>query len=359
MAGRLPTALAVAMVSLLTPIAADRGAASAARCCRATSCRTWRAWRPSRIPTWATREGSPRAARGRSGSRITAPVSSTLYVVPGAGNTAVSVNPLTVNIPTPLSPIGAKPTATSFTPIPPVAPSRSPARTRQGRPHQGPRCFCSRPRTGRSRVGIPESIRVAGSRARTARARLRSQPSTTHRPASPTPGPSPAGRPALCIRGWRSTPVAHRSSPGIRTARPCSMPPTSAPGRLRSMTANSAYSRGRFAQANALRTGIRTGRGGRHKAKAHDQRRATNRRRRSIGRGKRRPTTTDRMAEFHLTRGAVRPESHHQAGGELFVWHGCPSVRAPGDVLSTERTHAARNRMCMSLFEGPAASRSA
>jgi uncharacterized protein (TIGR03118 family) len=39
---------------------------------------------------------------------------STLYVVPGAGNTPVSINPLVVNIPTPVGPTGGTPTGTVF-----------------------------------------------------------------------------------------------------------------------------------------------------------------------------------------------------------------------------------------------------
>src|SRR5262245_49079202 len=39
---------------------------------------------------------------------------STLYLVPGAGNTSVSINPLTVNIPTPVGPSGGTPTGTVF-----------------------------------------------------------------------------------------------------------------------------------------------------------------------------------------------------------------------------------------------------
>lgn len=41
---------------------------------------------------------------------------STLYNVPGAGNTAVSISPLAVSIPTPVSPTGGTPTGTVFNP---------------------------------------------------------------------------------------------------------------------------------------------------------------------------------------------------------------------------------------------------
>ena len=55
----------------------------------------------------------------------------TLYQVPGAGSTPVSINPLVVNIPTPVSPTGGHRRGPCSTPLLPATRSRSPARTRR------------------------------------------------------------------------------------------------------------------------------------------------------------------------------------------------------------------------------------
>jgi uncharacterized protein (TIGR03118 family) len=121
MTRRLPTVLAMAVVGWLSLIATDGGAASAAADGAGTVLQTnlvsdlagasavtdsnlvnpWGISESATGPFWISDNGTGL---------------STLYVVPGAANQPVSINPLAVSIPTPVSVSGAQPTGTAFNP---------------------------------------------------------------------------------------------------------------------------------------------------------------------------------------------------------------------------------------------------
>ena len=74
---------------------------------RPTWCPTCRASPRSRTPTWSTRGASRKACASPFWISDNNAGVSTLYEVPGASNTPVSINPLVVSIPTPGDPLGA------------------------------------------------------------------------------------------------------------------------------------------------------------------------------------------------------------------------------------------------------------